>query len=465
MTTHEEDPTIDEGNHYSSGERKKRILSFTEEVQRDDLQGPSFNSGLVKRGMKKKQKRKKSTKDSEGIISAIELAETDYFFRNGFRFVNFYYYLFETFAKERWIGKPVLDVLESEFTAHSRAYYEKKIYLGDILINNQKITTSTVFHHLDVLSHRAHRHEPPVLMKELKFIAMDENMVVIDKPPSIPVHPCGRYRHNSVLFIMAKEYNMNQLYPLHRLDRLTSGILAFARNKCTAKKYHQQMREGKIKKIYIAKVHGKFPEEELNISEPILVQPPQFGLNHCMEPNISPEETAEDRLLFNSSMENRRLKDCQTIFKRLSYDSVSDTSIVECFPKTGRTHQIRVHLKWIGHPIANDPIYTIGETSFNGSTLDDNHDNSSVLPEETPSSSDHPIESSRNEFGTFSFSPPIVHAPDTTEIKEVFDPDCPDCVHPYNDPAENLMCLWLHALSYESLDFHFQTELPSWAQP
>jgi len=82
MTTHEEDPTIDEGNHYSSGERKKRILSFTEEVQRDDLQGPSFNSGLVKRGMKKKQKRKKSTKDSEGIISAIELAETDYFFRN-----------------------------------------------------------------------------------------------------------------------------------------------------------------------------------------------------------------------------------------------------------------------------------------------------------------------------------------------------------------------------------------------
>ena len=60
---------------------------------------------------------------------------------------------------------------------------------------------------------------------------------MINKPSSIPVHPSGRYRFNTILFILAKEYGLNPLYCIHRLDRLTSGVLLLAKNQHVASKY------------------------------------------------------------------------------------------------------------------------------------------------------------------------------------------------------------------------------------
>ena len=65
----------------------------------------------------------------------------------------------------------------------------------------------------------------------MKIIYEDENMLVVDKPPSVPVHPCGRYRLNSVALILEKENGFKDLHTLHRLDRLTSGVLMFAKTK------------------------------------------------------------------------------------------------------------------------------------------------------------------------------------------------------------------------------------------
>jgi 23S rRNA-/tRNA-specific pseudouridylate synthase len=84
--------------------------------------------------------------------------------------------------------------------------------------------------------------------------------VVIDKPSSIPVHPCGRYRQNSILFILSKEHNLKNLHSVHRLDRLTSGLLVLAKNKKEAARFSELMQNKEIKKRYIALVHGAFPE-------------------------------------------------------------------------------------------------------------------------------------------------------------------------------------------------------------
>jgi 23S rRNA-/tRNA-specific pseudouridylate synthase len=87
----------------------------------------------------------------------------------------------------------------------------------------------------------------------------DEEYVVVNKPASIPVHESGAYRFNSLLFILAKERNLHFLHNMHRLDRLTSGIVIFAKTKDAAAKFSKDMDSGDIQKTYIARVKGEFP--------------------------------------------------------------------------------------------------------------------------------------------------------------------------------------------------------------
>lgn len=73
------------------------------------------------------------------------------------------------------------------------------------------------------------------------------------------VHPCGRYRHNTVVFILAKEYNLKNLRTIHRLDRLTSGLLLFGRTPKKARSMEHQIRNRQVQKEYVCRVEGEFP--------------------------------------------------------------------------------------------------------------------------------------------------------------------------------------------------------------
>lgn len=98
----------------------------------------------------------------------------------------------------------------------------------------------------DFLRNTVHRHEPPVDGKPLQILVDDGEVVVVDKPASLPVHPCGRYRHNTVIFILGKERGLCGLHTVHRLDRLTSGILLFARTLEVSKKLDQMVRDRQV---------------------------------------------------------------------------------------------------------------------------------------------------------------------------------------------------------------------------
>lgn len=82
--------------------------------------------------------------------------------------------------------------------------------------------------------------------RPLEVIADDGKVLVVNKPASIPVHPCGRYRHNTVIFILGKELGISELHTVHRLDRLTSGVLLFARTLEVSKKLDQLVRERQV---------------------------------------------------------------------------------------------------------------------------------------------------------------------------------------------------------------------------
>lgn len=168
---------------------------------------------------------------------------------------------------------------------------------------------------------------------KLKIIHEDDHMLVVDKPPSIPVHPCGRYRHNSIIFLLAKEFGVKKIHTIHRLDRLTSGILMFAKSLERSQFMSSQIRSLAVQKEYLCRVEGEFPVDEVEVSEPIEVFSNKIGVCGV----------------------GREGKACTTLFKRLSFNGKS--SVVLAKPKQGRMHQIRVHLQYLGHPIVNDSLY------------------------------------------------------------------------------------------------------------
>lgn len=97
------------------------------------------------------------------------------------------------------------------------------------------------------MKNTVHRHEPPVVGRPVEVLVDDGEVLVVDKPASIPVHPCGRFRHNTVIFILGKERGISELHTVHRLDRLTSGVLLFARTLETSKKLDQLVRDRQVR--------------------------------------------------------------------------------------------------------------------------------------------------------------------------------------------------------------------------
>ncbi|XP_040565015.1 pseudouridylate synthase RPUSD2 isoform X3 [Lepeophtheirus salmonis] len=290
---------------------------------------------LSKSDVKKAKLETKALKAKRPGFTDERYNETTYYHDSDtkLRKVYPYYFTFTTFTKGRWVGEKILEVFAREFRAHPAEEYERCIKAGTLTVNYEKVDTDYRLKHNDLLANIVHRHEVPVSSERINIIHMDDELVVVNKPASIPVHPCGRYRHNTVVFILAKEYGLKNLRTIHRLDRLTSGLLLFGRNPKKAREMEQQIRTRQCRKEYVCRVEGEFPKESIICKESIEVISYKIGV--C---KVSPSG-----------------KDCHTEFQRLSYNG--QTSVVLCKPHTGRMHQIRVHLQFLGYPVINDPLY------------------------------------------------------------------------------------------------------------
>lgn len=420
-------------------------------------------------------------KRNPGIsFSQEHFDETSYYFEGGLRKVQPYYFDFKTYCKGRWVGKSLLEVFKSEFRAESIEYYLEAAREGRIRLNDAPVEDlSVVLRNNDHMRNTVHRHEPPVVGRPLEVLVDDGEVLVVDKPASIPVHPCGRFRHNTVIFILGKERGISELHTVHRLDRLTSGVLLFARTLETSKKLDQMVRDRQLEKEYVCRVEGEFPDGELVCEEPILVVSFKIGL--C---RVDPKG-----------------KECRTVFQRLSFNG--KTSVVRCLPLTGRTHQIRVHLQYLGFPILNDPIYgssawgphrgkggVVGKTDEEllQALVDENrcHENPSLLDvdgcvrekaasEEADGSGERfqKAEDGRDGVKTTEASStdavtPLTMGPDGRPALDRpaggRDHLCSECKLERADPTERELVMFLHALRYKGPDFEYSTPLPDWAK-
>jgi len=179
-----------------------------------------------------------------------------------------------------------------------------------------------------------HKHELPIpFFEQFETIFEDDELIVINKPAGVPIHWGHKHQKSSIVGLYENLFDI-KLFVIHRIDRLTTGTLLLAKTKAAAKKWTRKFANREVSKYYLARVSGKFPDGIRTVEAPM--RPSQS--REYME--ISPEG-----------------KPACTQIVRLSHLVDLNESIVQCFPQTGRTHQIRLHLQHIGFHISNDPIY------------------------------------------------------------------------------------------------------------
>jgi 23S rRNA pseudouridine1911/1915/1917 synthase len=195
-----------------------------------------------------------------------------------------------------------------------------------------------------VLSER--KPEPPVSF-DYRVIFEDDVLFVIEKPANLPVHPAGRYFFNTLLVHLKTEGHRNPLraereyFLVHRIDKETSGILVLAKDRDVCTHLTRQFAERRTEKRYLAVVRGVPPETfEVDLAL-------RRARNSLVELKMEPAPESDGG---------------QTAFTRFRRLEVAgDFALVECHPKTGRQHQIRVHLDAAGHPIVGDKLYGMDE--------------------------------------------------------------------------------------------------------
>ncbi|KAI9793884.1 MAG: hypothetical protein M1816_007136 [Peltula sp. TS41687] len=401
-----------------------------------------------------------------------------YYLKDGLRRVLPYHFTYNTYCKERWRGRELLDIFVSEFRDRPAEYYRDAILRGAVVINGKPAPAlTTIVKNGDLISHTSHRHEPPVTAEPIGIVHEDEDLIVVNKPAGVPVHPAGRYNYNSLVEIMRAQRGLNwNPLPCNRLDRLTSGIMLIGKHPKAAERLSNQIRSRTVTKEYIARVKGKFPEEEVECSQPILLISPKLGLNR-VRANGKQAKTVFKRLAYYPPTptldEKGPLNDVTNDDGFLYSDSQQvdgnnthkneGSSIVHCLPITGRTHQIRVHLQFLGHPISNDPIYC-NQRVF-GPNLGYQDDSASA---------DEDIITRLSRMGKDEVAEAIAYhdqmMSDYNKVKaeKMSGEFCDVCQTPlYSDPGVHELGIYLHAKRYACQDanWDFQTPLPEWALP
>lgn len=175
----------------------------------------------------------------------------------------------------------------------------------------------------------------------MNIIFEDQNILAVDKPSGILVYhpPHFTKTEETLLDQVATKLDFPKMGErtgvVHRLDRETSGVILFAKNPEAEKRLKEIFKERKIRKHYLALVHGKVEPAEGRINIP-LGRAPKDRLK------VVPKATG---------------KPSETLYRVLSYYPSNDLSLLEVELKTGRMHQIRVHMSAIGHPVVGDKVY------------------------------------------------------------------------------------------------------------
>lgn len=246
----------------------------------------------------------------------------------------------ENLEKNERIDKYLSSKLDDSF---SRAKIQKLIDEELILVNDKVIKSSYKVSNGDVILITDKEEDMSVKPEkmDIDIVYEDDDVMVINKKSGVVVHPApGNYSGtlvNGLMYLSKDLSHVNGEFRLgivHRIDKDTSGLLIVAKNDKAHRILAEELKEKKIKRKYIALVSGVINHDIGEIDAPI-GRDPSDRKKMCVTSTNS--------------------KDAITHFRVL--ERYKNASLIECELETGRTHQIRVHMKYINHPVINDPVY------------------------------------------------------------------------------------------------------------
>ena len=239
--------------------------------------------------------------------------------------------------------KKLNNVLQKEFPALSLNTIYKALRKKDIRVNNVRINENITLHTGDIvkvfiadefLFTDKSNNTSKVSCKstDIPVIYEDSNVLIVDKPSEIEVTG-----DNSLTTVLSAKYGFT-IYPCHRLDRNTTGLTLFAKNKQSEQILFDKFKNHEIEKHYICRVYGVPPKKHAILND------------YLFKDN-------KKSMVYISNTHKKGYQNISTEYFVLSSNKSNNTSILEVILHTGRTHQIRAHLAYIGYPIIGDGKY------------------------------------------------------------------------------------------------------------
>ena len=241
--------------------------------------------------------------------------------------------------------------LASRLPDYSRTFLQKLVKEGAVLVNGHTVKSSYDIQKGDFISVRVPVIEESKIVPEdipIDIVYEDDYLMLINKPYDMVVHPAGRHHCGTVVNALAFHcQNLSQVNgPLkagivHRLDRDTSGIMLTIKSDAVHSQIAMQFEKRSVKKEYLAVVEGELMLDSDEISLPIarhIIDSQKMAVRHDIG------------------------KEAVSIYEVV--ERFRGYTLVKIMPKTGRTHQIRVHMRAIGHPVVADFMYSSQESCY-----------------------------------------------------------------------------------------------------
>ncbi|MFC7784933.1 RluA family pseudouridine synthase [Rossellomorea sp. GCM10028870] len=247
--------------------------------------------------------------------------------------------LFELLIPDKWKNITIETILGNHWQAPKKLIHSMRMK-GDIKVNGASISWTQPLSPGDVLQlhlFKGVEYDVPPTYGEIDVLFEDDHLIVVNKPAGIDTHPNHPDETDSLANLVAFHYQARgescRVMHIHRLDHDTSGAIIFAKHPLSKAILDRLLTERQIKRTYHALVHGRLKQKNGTISEPI-----GRDRHHNTRRRVSPSG-----------------KDAVTHYKVLEYKNTY--TLVEVQLDTGRTHQIRVHMSHIGHPLVGDTLY------------------------------------------------------------------------------------------------------------
>lgn len=234
-----------------------------------------------------------------------------------------------------------IDSYLSEKLDLSRSRIQKLIKEEKILVNGKKVSANYKVKVKDEIEINNVLEFTPSTLKEdipLDIVYEDDYLAIINKESGMVTHPApGNYRHtlvNALLYLYDLEGDTTRPGIVHRLDKDTSGLMVIAKTEEVAMMLSSMIKERKVKRHYLALVENVISHDTGTIDAPI---------------------GRDSKNRQKMTVTDKNSKEAITHFQVV--ERLKNKTLVECILETGRTHQIRVHMAYIHHPVVNDPLY------------------------------------------------------------------------------------------------------------